>query len=220
MVTQWPVTVVIINFRTTDLTRFAVTSLRTYYPDIPLLLIDNGSHDDSMQALQELQQLIPQHTDVLINATNIHHGPAMDLALRTVRTPYALFIDSDCKILKGDFVELMVSLGDQQPSHYAVGKRIYMNKRGFDVPEDTGIPYIRPICMLIRRELYLTLPEFKRHGAPCLENMAMAVRRGYTLVDFPVSEYVFHASRGTSNRHGYNLGARGKLNHFLNKLGL
>ena len=41
-----PLTVVIVNFRTPDLTGRAVHSLRSVYPSVPLLLIDNGSGDE------------------------------------------------------------------------------------------------------------------------------------------------------------------------------
>ena len=74
--------------------------------------------------------------------------------------------------------------------------------------------------MLIRREPYLTLPPFERHGSPCLANMRAARAAGLALLDFPVDAYVRHLGRGTAGRHGYRLGMRGRLNHLLNKLGL
>jgi hypothetical protein len=74
--------------------------------------------------------------------------------------------------------------------------------------------------MLVKRESYLSLPPFVRHGAPCLANMRAAAAQGLTLSNFPVEEYVHHEGRGTASRHGYKLGVRGKINHVLNKLGL
>lgn len=151
----------------------------------------------------------------------MHHGPAMDQALRYLDCKYVLFMDSDCEVVRGGFVEPMVDILDRDSTAYATGKRIFMNKRGFDVvASEQSYPYIRPICMLIKRELYITLPPFQRHGAPCLENMTAAVDRGLSLIDFPVLDYVRHAGRGTASRYGYNLGWRGRLNYFLNKIGL
>jgi len=221
MVTTLPVTAVIINFKTPDLIRRVVTSFRQYYPTVPLLLIDNGSHDESVTVLEEFQQQTPAFTEVIINDRNLHHGPVMDQALRYLRTPYALFIDSDCEIIKGGFIELMLAPLREEPRAYAIGKRIFMNKRGFDVPESSkAFPYIRPICMLMKRELYLTLPPFEHHGTPCLKNMISAVKRNLQLIDFPIEEYIRHEGRGTASRFGYNLGWRGKLNYLLNKVGL
>ncbi|HEX9005655.1 MAG TPA: glycosyltransferase [Bacteroidota bacterium] len=216
-----PLTVVVINFQTPDLTTGAVRSLRRFYPDVPLLLVDNGSGDESPRALEELRQLQPEKTELLLNVTNFHHGPAMDQALRLLETPYVLFLDSDCVVERGGFLEAMLGLAAAEPRGYAVGKKIFMNDRGFDVEETPGAhPYIRPICMLVHRERYLELPPFERHGAPCLANMRAAAAAGLALLHFPVEEYVRHLGRGTASRHGYRLGWRGRLNHLLNRIGL
>ncbi len=215
------VTAVVINFRTPDFTRRAVESFRTFYPSLPLLLIDNGSGDGSRRTLEQLRALVPGNTGLILNESNRHHGPAMDQALQSAETPFVLFIDSDCEVLQGGFVEAMVARAGEDPRTYIVGKKIFMNDRGFDVPEHPGAhAYIRPICMLVRRERYLHLPPFERHGAPCLANMRAAQASGLGLIHFPVEEYVRHEGRGTASRHGYRLGWRGRLNHFMNKIGL
>jgi len=215
------VTAVIINFQTPDLTTTALSSFRTYYPSVPLLLIDNGSSDGSAETLATLIEQWPDTTSLIRNATNIHHGPAMDQAVRTVRTPFVLFLDSDCEVVRGGFVEAMEKLLQEDHRNYVSGKRIWMNERGFDVAETPGAHlYIRPICMMLRRNIYLTLPPFERHGAPCLANFIGAARRGLRLLHFPVESHVRHKGRGTAGRHGYRLGIRGKVNHLLNKLGL
>jgi hypothetical protein len=73
--------------------------------------------------------------------------------------------------------------------------------------------------MLVKKVLYMDLPPFQRHGAPCLENMRSAGERGLRLVDFPVRDFVRHQGRGTASRFGYKLGVRGKVNYVMNKLG-
>jgi glycosyltransferase involved in cell wall biosynthesis len=215
------VTAVIINYQTADLTERAVSTLRAFYPHLRLLLIDNGSRDSSFRVLQHYQERSPAHTQLLKNERNIFHGPAMHQALQTVGTKYAFFLDSDCEITTGGFIEQMVDIAERDSQSYAVGKLVYMNKRGFDVLRYRGaFPYIRPICMLIRKSVYFILSPFSHHGTPCLANMQDAVKRGYRLVDFPVFDYVVHKGRGTASRYGYGLGLRGKLNYLLNKFGL
>jgi glycosyltransferase involved in cell wall biosynthesis len=215
------VTAVSVNYRTPDLITRAVRSLREHYPHLPLLLIDNGSGDESVDRLMELQAAHPDVTDLVLNTGNRHHGPAMDQALRTVDTPLVLFLDSDIVVRRGGFVEAMARALAGTPRSYAAGKRIWMNRRGFDVDESAGgIPYLRPICLMVRRPVYLTLPGFRRHGAPCLVNMRAAHRQNLELIPFPVDDYVEHTGRGTAGRHGYHLGLRGKVNHLLNSLGV
>ena len=214
-------TAVIVNFQTPDLTVKACRSLRKFYPGLPLVVIDNGSRDNSRALLESLRTPGDVALRLMFNNSNINHGPAMDMAARSVATPYTLFLDSDCEIFRGGFLEQMIGLLEHSPRNYVVGKRIFMDKRGFDLPEQPGaIPYVRPVCMLLRQSLYLSLPPFRHHGAPCLDNMQEASRRGLALLDFPVSDYVNHKGRGTAARYGYGLGLKGKLNHLLHKLGL
>ena len=217
-----PVTAAIINYRTPDLVERAVHAFRRHYATLPLLLIDNGSHDESAHMLENLRDEAPGHTSLLLNDRNLHHGPAMDQALRRLTSTCILFIDSDVEIRTGGVVERMLDVLLAKPEHYAAGMKIFMNKRGFDVPEGTpeALSYIRPICMVIRRDLYLTLPRFRRHGTPCLENFKAAAGRGLMLAHIPVDDYIHHEGRGTAGRHGYRLGWRGRVNHLLNRLGL
>ena len=215
------VTAVIINYQTPDLTVRAVESYRASYPDLPLLLIDNGSEDRSHQVLQSYHQLTPALVQFIKNNRNLFHGPAMHQALQLITTDFVLFLDSDCEITEGGFIERMLGLLESDARNYAAGKLAYMNKRGYDVAQnEKAIPYIRPLCMLIERHLYFTLPPFLHHGTPCLDNMRQATAQGYRLVDFPVFDYVVHKGRGTAGRFGYGLGFKSKVEYILNKLGL
>lgn len=214
------VSAVIINFQTPDLTKRAVYSFRKFYPAVPLLLIDNGSSDQSVVSLRELSFEAPGTTELIVNGRNLHHGPAMHQAMTLRSEEYVLFIDSDCEILRGGILELMLEALGSTPGGYAAGKQTFMNRRGFDIPESPGaIPYLRPICLLVDRRLYLTLPPFMKHGAPCLANMKAAAEQGLRLCPVPVDDYVRHLGRGTAARFGYRLGLRGKWNHILNKMG-
>lgn len=215
------VTAVIINYKTIDLTQTAVESFRLYYPSVPLLLIDNGSNDESTIFLMEYHEIFPQITELIVNDKNIHHGPAMDMALQHLKSSLVLFIDSDCNVHTGGFLERMTALMQEDPNNYIIGKKIYMNKRGFDTEKQSkAIPYVRPYCMLVKRNSYIKLPKFTRHGTPCLKNMEAAASLGLNLINFPIENFIHHHGRGTAERYGYQLGWRGKLNHLLNKFGL
>ena len=214
-------TAVIINFQTPALTMKAMRSFRRWYPEVPLLLVDNGSRDESRAVLEDYARLDMQYTRIIVHPENLHHGPAMDQALRSLETTWVLFLDSDCEVKKGGFLEEMVSCLEHDPAGYIVGKMTYMDKRGFDIPKEKGgTPYVRPICMVVRRMFYLKLPPFRKHGTPCLDNMIAAQERGWGLVGYPIEEYVDHLGRGTASLYGYGLGWRGKLNYLLHRIGL
>jgi GT2 family glycosyltransferase len=211
---------VIINYKTLDMTNRAVVSFRKYYPSVPLLLIDNGSNDESADALRSFSRRNPEAIHLIENKRNLHHGPAMDQAIRHMQSPFVFIMDSDCEVYNGGFLETMSAMMAGESAAYAIGKRVFMNKRGYDVSEERAVtPYIRPMFMLIDRDRYFSLPPFQHHGTPCLANMTAAHRRGFKLIDFPVEEYVRHDGRGTAGKYGYGLGWRGKLNHLFNKIG-
>ena len=212
---------VIINFNTGAMSKRAIDSFRKHYPETFLLLIDNHSSDGSTTMLDQELRRAPSITETICNVRNIHHGPAMDQALKHLHTQFVFFLDSDCLVEQGGFLEQMIHIAESSPDSYAVGHRIAMDKRGFDTEDLFGaIPYVRPYAMLIDRAKYLSLPAFERHGTPCLRNMRAAAAGGYALIDFPIQQFIQHRGRGTVSLHGYNLGLRGKWNYLLHRLGI
>lgn len=211
------ITTVIINYQTPDLLKTAVTSFTHYYPDLPLLIIDNGSKDDSPTVINNLCK-----TEKAVSAhylpKNIYHGPAMDFAARTlVSSDFVFFLDSDTETRKPGFLEKMIKHLDE-PAAYAAGEILTVNARGFKSKK--GFQILMTPYMLINRKYYLNLPPFEHHGQPTLANYKAAQLRGLALKEFPVSDYIFHHWRGTAGRFGYGLGWKAKLDFVLNKLGL
>lgn len=214
------VTAVIVNYNTPDLTRRSVESLRRFYPTLGLLIVDNGSDAATLEVLHALRDRHAATTRLHRNDRNLFHGPAMDQAIRMAGTAYAFVLDSDCELTRPGLLEELLRVASTDDRIYAIGHKIGMDGRGFDCPlTDEAIAYIRPYCMLLRKEIYCALPRFVHHGAPCLENMRAAVAQGYRLKDFPVLDFVIHEGRGTAGRFGYHLGLRGRLNHALHILG-
>lgn len=215
--------VAIVNYGTPELTRMAVWSLHSLYPNLPITVVDNDSPDDSLGRLRALQQEVSS-LRILSCDENLHHGPGLDHALRETSSEWLLTFDSDCIAYREGFLEKMLSAAESR-SAYMIGDMHTVDDAGYDVPGDraseTGHSYIHPKCALVRRATYLALPPFEKHGAPCLTNQVAAVRQGETLVDFPVGEYVFHQGRGTVERSGYGLGMRGwvnKFRHYMHRL--
>ncbi|GIV58833.1 MAG: hypothetical protein KatS3mg042_1746 [Rhodothermaceae bacterium] len=214
-----PLTAVVINYQTPDLLETAVRSFHRAYPAVPLLVIDNGSRDDSRARIEALgQELGPVLTPLLLEE-NIYHGPAMHRAMMHLPTPYVYIFDSDTETKRPGFLEAMQARLEADLMHYGAGKVVRVNRRGFADPKGT-IPVLASAHMLLRRAVYLQLPPFIHHGLPVLKNCAAAAERGYRLVDFPIEDYVTHFGRGTARRYGYGLGLRSRLDYLLNKLGL
>jgi glycosyltransferase involved in cell wall biosynthesis len=219
------VTAVVVNYKTLDLTRRTVESLRAHYSDLSILLIDNGSADSSTKYLLRLGER-HENISTVVNRRNCYHGPALDQGMRLAPTPYVFTLDSDCEVVRGGFLEAMLTLFADE-AVYAAGEVRYKNRFGFTYGYDEHtqagrprrIPYVDPHAMLIDRSKYFRLHPFIHHGAPCIKNMRDAKRAGYRVCNFPISEFVFHLLEGTSSSYGYGPRARSRqiVEHFLTR---
>lgn len=214
-----PVTAVVIHYQTPDLVDLAVRSFRQCYPEVPLLIVDNGSQDHSRQVIEALITTVGGPTQALWMPRNLYHGPAMHRAMEEVDTPYVYFFDSDTETHRGGFLEPMIAALEANPMAYGAGRVVTVDRRrGFRKPE--GMPVLATPYMLLRRALYFRLPPFIHHGLPTIENFRAAEQAGYHLLPFPIETYVHHLGRGTAGRYGYGLGWRSRLAYLLERLGL
>lgn len=210
------VNVAVVNYQTPDLLDTAVRSFNPFYPNVPLMIVDNGSQDASREAVSLLQEDHASVTALLLDG-NRYHGPAMDLALRHLESDYVFFLDSDTETRKGGFLEDMVALCEP-PDVYGVGQITSVNRRGFAVR--SGLPVLVSAYMLIDRKRYLELPPFIHHGLPTLQNFRAADKAGLRLAEYPIDEFVEHLGRGTADRFGYGLDLKSRVDYVLHKLGL
>jgi glycosyltransferase involved in cell wall biosynthesis len=211
------ISVLIVNYRTLELTARCLESLQAYYPPVKIILVDNGSADESTAYIRKMAERFA-NIQAILNPKNRYHGPALDQGLRTARTRLVFCLDSDCEILRSGFLEAMAAFF-ADPRCYAVGELVQMNRFGYPVPPAKGrtFPYIHPRRMLLSRDKYLELGRFGHHGAPCLANMRQAVQRSYHLHDFPIQEYILHLGRGTCDSYGYGLGLRHTIENLFNR---
>lgn len=191
------VTVIVVNYKTLELTKTCVQSLRKFYPDIPLILVDNNSNDASKTYIVSQSN---EHTTVLLNSKNVGHGIALHQATMLVNTPYVFTLDSDTEILQKGFVEQMLAYFEVKEKLYAIGWLRYVNEMGVSGDEkkcNNLKPYVHPYAMLFDRKKYTTLATFEDSGAPCRLNMFDAIVKGYTLCDFKLEPYIKHWIAGT-----------------------
>lgn len=214
------ITTVIVNFQTPDLLKVAVSSFKKFYPDVEVVLMDNGSKDNgkSKELINELQAEYI-NTKAVFLEKNIFHGPAMDKAIREyVSTDFTFFLDSDTETKKSGFLEKMEETLSNSKNIYGVGEITRSNKRGYK--DQDGEEILLTPYMMVNNEIYNSLKPFIHHGQPTLHNFIDARKKGFRLENFEVSNYIDHLWRGTASKFGYGLGIRGKIDFILNKLGL
>jgi GT2 family glycosyltransferase len=208
---------IIINFQTPDLLDIAVNSFKEYYPDVPLLIVDNGSKDESPKIIDGLVAKHPSTKAIFLDK-NIYHGPAMDHILKNyVDSEFVFFLDSDTETHTKGFLEKMNKIA-KTDDVYGVGQTISVNDRGFK--DENGIEVILTPYLFLKVKYYFQLPPFIHHGQPTINNFKETHKKGLILKEFPISDYIHHDWRGTANRYGYGLGIKGKFDYILNKLGL
>lgn len=203
------VSAVMVHFRTFDLTKMAVWSLKSYYPDITLVIIENNSRDGSREQLKDLQDCF-KNIKILELNEHIHHGPGLDTGIHECTTEWVLVYDTDCIVYRPGVIEAM--LAHAGGDTYMIGEIQTVDIGGFSVKQNASIryPYVHPFFALVNKQIYHKLPPFEKHGAPCLTNEMAAMQQSLRLVDFPVREYVYHFGRGTVNGQGYGLGLAGQ----------
>lgn len=138
------VTCVILNWMQSRLTLGAIRNFRKYYPDIPMIVVDNGTKDgdislfDRVYRPNDKEKLFDNDLDKLRNAQqelnfrlieleeNIGQGCAVDYAVDEIKTPLMLLMDNDARLLKGGLLEEY--LEKMEDNVFAVGIQYPSNR--------------------------------------------------------------------------------------------
>lgn len=212
------ITVAFVHYKTPDLLERAVRSFKSFYPEVPTVIFDNGSGKSSSDLIHRLTQEYAPSLQARFSEVNLYHGPAMNRLMKLITTEFVFFLDTDTVTRRGGFLEGMCEIFDRSDRIYGVGPVLTVSKRGFRASQ--GIRVVASAFMMLRVRDYHLFPPFEHHGMPTMKHFNAAVTQGYELADFPTREYVHHFGRGTAIRYGYGLGLKSKADFLLNKLGL
>ena len=195
------VTVVLTNFCTKELTSEAIRTMLLYYPKIHIILIDNGSKDESTLYVKTVGEMHSNITAIL-NEKNIGHGLAINQGIKLVKTPHILLYDSDASLKRTGLLEAMLAEFAKNPKLYAIGWLRKVDRfSGVPMGVKGGMAYVHPYAAMIDREKFLQLKSMEYSGAPCTANMRSALEKGYQIKDFPLlQDYVKHLVAGTRRR--------------------
>ncbi len=198
------VTAVSVNFMTKDFTQDCFESFRFFYPSLPFILVDNGSEDESTEFIRSVGE--GDNVTAIFNERNRGHGFGLDRGIRAAQTPYVFTIDSDCIVLQGGFLELMLVEFESDSLLCALGQT-------FEIPEYPELypqqSVAHPAAMLLDREKYLPLRPFEGSSAPSVNTLIAAqFEHGYHVQSFPtrwtpnppelpIGDYILHICLGT-----------------------
>ena len=108
-----PVSIILPNYKTPELTRLCLRSIRKYTPHdaVRVIAVDNASADGSLDYLRSLSwiRLIERSSeDIAGMPPALMHTTAMDLALAEVDTPFVLSFHTDTIVYRPDWLEFLL----------------------------------------------------------------------------------------------------------------
>jgi len=158
----------------------AYTSVRKFYPDMPIIIIDCS--DPGNSTAPYVKSLASDKTEVISLGHNICHGPGMCMGIDKAKTKYALLFDTDIELLEpcvGNMLAMM------EEDTFGVGYVIPTAFSGFGTwapappPKEGGwMPYLHPYFHLIDISNYRKFPPYINSGAPCTPTMLAIYQQG------------------------------------------
>ena len=115
-------TALIISYNTRELTAFLLWSLRTIvsWPELEIVVVDNGSRDGSAQLLAEAER--DGVCTLLANPGNRHHGPGLNQGMSYLasrpgpRAAWIWILDYDVVAARPDALSAAVTVARERPS--------------------------------------------------------------------------------------------------------
>jgi GT2 family glycosyltransferase len=175
------VTGITVTHNTKELIKNAYESIRKFYPEMLIIIVDGSDPADECRAYVE--SLTSPYTMLILCQNNIGHGRGMDLALRQVKTKYALVFDSDIVMIKSSVQQMLDMM---EPDTYGVGYTEKTDMGGYEWgarPEHAadGFMYmLHPFFHLLQVSEYFKFHPYVHHGAPCFLAARDIHRQGLT----------------------------------------
>ena len=200
------ITALTIVYKTPDLIKKAYESFRIFYPDIPLVIVNNSGQDDPCTVYIDYLDSIDNELTIINNKKNEGHGTSFNQGMDIIKTDYVYYFDSDVIMFKGDVLEEMLNLINE--NIYGIGKMIYTDMGGRNIPnnyEGEKLKFFYCVAGLINRNMYYKFHRWTRFGLIAYKAMVEIHNKGLSekiLKEFPILSYVRHLSGGTRSRFG------------------
>jgi GT2 family glycosyltransferase len=132
--------IIILNYNTKDLTVRAIKScMDLAYADLDIVVVDNASTDDSLQAFRHLVSLDPR-VRVIENETNSGFAAGNNTALRRCETEYVMLLNSDAYFPSGSDVETAIDFMDQYQDVGILSPHVVLASGKIDPASHRGFP--------------------------------------------------------------------------------
>jgi len=184
----------------------AVKVAGTLTPDFEVIVVNDGSSDDTPRILDELSRIYPNHLRVVHHPTNRGYGGVLRTGFATATKDYIFYTDGDGQYDPAEMTVLWSKMTDDvdwvngwkisraDPLHRIIIGRVYH----YTVKLLFGLTVRDVDCdfRLIRRRIFDVVRLEKDSGVICLEMMKKFKDAGFRVAEHPVHHY--HRAHGKS----------------------
>lgn len=184
----------------------AVQVAGTLTPDFEVIVVNDGSRDDTPRLLDELARIYPDHVRVVHHEQNRGYGGALRTGFATATKDWVFYTDGDGQYDPSEVTALWTKMADDvdwvngwkisrsDPAHRIVIGRLYHH-----VVKTLFRLRVRDVdCdfRLMRRRIFETVHLEKDSGVICVEMMKKFQDAGFRVAEHPVHHY--HRAHGRS----------------------
>jgi glycosyltransferase involved in cell wall biosynthesis len=186
-----------------------ITSVKvaaTLTPDFEVIVINDGSKDDTAKILDELARIYPDHVRIVHHQKNRGYGGALRSGFATASKDFVFYTDGDAQYDPAEMTLLWEKMADgvdwvngwkisrSDPLHRIIIGRVYHHMVKFLF----GLKVRDVDCdfRLMRRRIFDVVTLEKDSGVICLEMMKKFQDAGFRVAEHPVHHY--HRAYGKS----------------------
>lgn len=156
----------------------------TVYPNFEVIVINNGSTDQSGEELKRLEDDLP-NLKVINNQKNMGYSMANNQGSKQANGEYLLFLNNDTEVLKSNWLQIMVQALRLHPKFGATGQMtvLYLNDK-----DEQGVQSVRlgevviPVawcagyCLMVKHQAFLDVGGFRDdlYGLALYEDIHLA----------------------------------------------
>jgi GT2 family glycosyltransferase len=93
---------IIVTWNTAEITKKCVKTINQYVPDSEIIVVDNGSKDNTVKLLSSTKNV-----KIIENHANLGFAKANNIGLKSATSEYIIFINSDIELLDSTIIEMV-----------------------------------------------------------------------------------------------------------------
>ncbi|WP_242967905.1 glycosyltransferase family 2 protein [Tepidibacter mesophilus] len=148
------VSIIIVNFKTYELTKQTVNSIlsKNHYINYEIILVDNNSSDESIEKLEVdfKQQIENRLIKTIKNDSNLGFSKANNIGIRKSEGEYVLILNSDTVVVE-DCLDRCIEYIKKDSNIGALGSKVVLPDGNLDKPCKRGFPTPKAsLCYMLK----------------------------------------------------------------------